>query len=479
MDKIPIKILFVFLLSATAVFLCVSFCSGRLTVDTELPPEACCAEVSAAPEGIIRIEDVRADTENRRYYISLAAVSNGNAEISIKWDKVDSSGFYAAETMLPVKVVLNGVIFDELTYNFSGWNCIPVISILLLFSLSAIFFISYKKDCFENGFFSYRSVRHLGFGLFFLVVGGIRFFSEITSGFGSGGTVFLSLLTVYFSTQQFVVWTMPLILLFSIALIISNFVLIKKEGFSVMNMLGIIIGSMMSAGAVIGTIFYYSRIIFPGYNTVVSVYAGLVTYCECLLAAAVLSGIRAAVYEPRPDKDYVVILGCRIRPDGSLYPLLRGRVDRAIEFVRNQEAKTGKAAVFVPSGGKGIDEKLPEAEAMANYLLSCGVPENRILIENKSTTTRENMLFSKKLIDALGRNCQVAFSTSNYHVFRGGLLAEKLGWKLEGMGSKTKWYYWPNAYMREFLGLIADSWVGQVVTVSIISLVSILLSAVV
>lgn len=467
-------------LAAAAVFLCVTINSGNLTVDIELPPEASGAEVSSAPDGIIRISEVRADVDTRRFYIELSSVSNGNADIIIKWDKVDSSGFYPAEMTLPMRVVWNGIIFDEVTYNFSGWECLSVIHIILLFSLTAIFLISYEKDCQANGLFSYRTVRRLGFGLFFLVLAVIRLFSEINSGFGDeSGTVSLSLLKLFFASQQFIVWTAPLILLFSAAMIISNIVLIRREGFSFMNTLGILIGSMMSAGVITGTELYYSRIVFPGYNAVVSVYTGLGTYCECLLAATVFSGIRAAVHTPNPDKDYVIILGCKIRPDGSLYPLIRGRVDKAIEFVQRQEEETGKAAVFVPSGGKGCDEPLAEAEAMANYLLSRGVPENRILIENKSTTTRENMLFSKALADQISRDCKAAFSTSNYHVFRSGLLAGKLGWKLEGMGSKTKWYYWPNAYMREFLGLIADSWFGQMICSACIALASLLISAVV
>ncbi|MDO5445309.1 MAG: YdcF family protein [Eubacteriales bacterium] len=480
MKNTTIKIIIALFLALAAVLLGVILSSGKLAIDIELPPEASGAEVSAEPDGIIRISEARADTENRRFTIDLTSLSSGDANITVKWDKVDSSGFYQAEMNLPIKVVMDSIIVDKLTYNFSGWEYLSVIHVILLFSLAAIFLISYEKDCNSNGIFSYRSVRRLGFGLFFLVIAVIRFISEISSGFGrESGTVALSLLKVFFASQQFIVWTEPLILLFSAAMMISNIVLIKKEGFSFMNMLGILIGVIMSAGVISGTVLYYSRIVFPGYNAVVSVYTALGTYCECLLAATVISGIRAAVHEPSPDKDYVIILGCRIRPDGSLYPLIRGRVDKAVEFVQKQEAETGKAAVFVPSGGKGSDERLAEAEAMANYLLSRGIPENRILIENRSTTTRENMLFSKALTDRSGNDYKAAFSTSNYHVFRSGLLAEKLGWKLEGMGSKTKWYYWPNAYMREFLGLIADSWVGQMITATGIALVSLLISAVV
>ena len=51
------------------------------------------------------------------------------------------------------------------------------------------------------------------------------------------------------------------------------------------------------------------------------------------------------------------------------------------------------------------------------------------------------------------REANVAFSTTNYHVFRSGIFAGQAGLKAEGMGSKTKWYFWPNAFIREFAGL--------------------------
>jgi uncharacterized SAM-binding protein YcdF (DUF218 family) len=147
-------------------------------------------------------------------------------------------------------------------------------------------------------------------------------------------------------------------------------------------------------------------------------------------------------------------------------------VDRAIEFAQAQEAATGKAAVLVPSGGQGSDEPMSEAEAMADYIRSKGMSDDRILVENRSQTTKENLDFSRSLIREREENPKTAFSTSSYHVCRGGILADEMGWNIDGMGSHTKWYFWPNAFLREFVGLLAESRIQQIIAVAVITLIS-------
>lgn len=97
---------------------------------------------------------------------------------------------------------------------------------------------------------------------------------------------------------------------------------------------------------------------------------------------------------------------------------------------------------------------ISEGEAMRRYLLEQGIPEDRIMPETESTTTLENMGFSKRKI--ADEKAKVAFATTNHHVFRSGILAAQAGLRAEGMGSKTKWYFWPNAFIREFAGSIVN-----------------------
>ena len=91
---------------------------------------------------------------------------------------------------------------------------------------------------------------------------------------------------------------------------------------------------------------------------------------------------------------------------------------------------------------------------MKRYLISKGFSEEQILTEEESKNTRQNMQFSKQKIEKNHPDAKAAFSTTNYHVFRIGMLARSVGFVADGMGSRTKWYFGPNAFVREFVGLM-------------------------
>ena len=93
---------------------------------------------------------------------------------------------------------------------------------------------------------------------------------------------------------------------------------------------------------------------------------------------------------------------------------------------------------------------------MKNYLVSRGVLEDQIIEEDKSRDTEENMRFSKEKIFSRDPGAKVAFFTTNYHVFRAGLKARRVKMRAQGMGAGTRWYFWPNAAVREFVGLLTE-----------------------
>ncbi len=136
--------------------------------------------------------------------------------------------------------------------------------------------------------------------------------------------------------------------------------------------------------------------------------------------------------------------------------MLKGRADKAVEFAKMQKEKTGRDIIFVPSGGQGPDEVMPEAQAIKNYLVSEGIDEEKILVEDKSTDTVENFRNSNEIIlgHAGREDVKIAFSTTNYHIFRSGLIAASLGINAEGTGSRTKAYFWINAFIREFIATL-------------------------
>lgn len=127
------------------------------------------------------------------------------------------------------------------------------------------------------------------------------------------------------------------------------------------------------------------------------------------------------------------------------------------------------------SGGQGADEPVSEAYAMRKYLLSQHIPENMIILEDQSTTTYENMLFSKQLIeeDWLTRfevvhpAPSIIFSTNNYHVLRARLYARRVHLKAEGVGAPTALYFLPTALIREYIALLSHNkiWVMSLIGV--------------
>ena len=136
-----------------------------------------------------------------------------------------------------------------------------------------------------------------------------------------------------------------------------------------------------------------------------------------------------------------------------------GRIEAAVSFYRKQLQETGRAPVLVASGGQGKDEVCSESASIKAQLLREGIPEEHILQEDRSESTYENMKFSKDVISQ--EKAKVAFATTNYHVFRSGLMARRVKMRAVGIGAKTKWYFWPNATVREFVGILTEHRVKQ------------------
>ena len=144
------------------------------------------------------------------------------------------------------------------------------------------------------------------------------------------------------------------------------------------------------------------------------------------------------------------MLGCSILDDGTVTPLLRGRLDAAIAAWE----QGGRRATIITSGGQGHDEVISESRAMANYLLSQGVPESSILLEDKSSTTEENLKFSHAIMDARGGAAHCTIATSSYHCLRAAMFARRLGINASCVGGHTAAFFYPAAFFREYIALI-------------------------
>lgn len=150
--------------------------------------------------------------------------------------------------------------------------------------------------------------------------------------------------------------------------------------------------------------------------------------------------------------DYVVILGAGLWGDTPSLTLAQ-RLDSGLDLIKvlPEEAKV------VVSGGQGPGETITEAEAMKKYLIDRGVAEARIIKEDKSTSTQENLLYTKALIRGMDsrENIRITIVTSNFHMYRSKVLAKKAGFeKVQCWSAPITPYLIPTYYVREYLAVI-------------------------
>lgn len=373
---------------------------------------------------------------------------------------------------------------EFLSENSDLFIFIIIILEALIAAWAIVFYIRNKRKT----LYSFKNASLLGGSIFMvqmLIYSVVMLYAQ-----RSGTNGFMG----FISNVSRVIEFFPIILLpFSVVFFLfmgfSNISLLRHESRSVKNLLGSILGFGI-VGMTIARVFWWDslseRLIHRLYEqgnsllviadvAIPQFLTGLLCYLECLLIGTTVCAIKAARHIPAYDKDYVIILGCAIAKDGQPLPLLRGRIDHALEFAKKQLSATGKKIKFVTSGGKGSDECISESESMQRYLISRGVSESDILMENKSVNTLQNMEFSKKLIEKDGEGENVIFSTTNYHVYRSGMYANEAGLHAEGIGSKTKWYFWSNAFIREFIALLvngAKKHAANIVVLLMLSLMS-------
>ena len=177
--------------------------------------------------------------------------------------------------------------------------------------------------------------------------------------------------------------------------------------------------------------------------------AGAVTFCA--VEGMILSEYGASA---APGADYCIVLGAQWKPSGPS-AVLRKRLDKAVEYLKaNPDTKV------IVSGGKGANEPMAEAEGMYGYLVQAGIEEERILVEDKSRSTYENLVYSGGLLDK--ENDRVVIVTNNFHVFRALGIARKQNYgKVEGLAADSVLGMGPNNLLREFLGVLKDFAVGN------------------
>jgi uncharacterized SAM-binding protein YcdF (DUF218 family) len=174
-------------------------------------------------------------------------------------------------------------------------------------------------------------------------------------------------------------------------------------------------------------------------------------YVSFLVVSYVLYAFLYGLLARTGGADFVVVLGSGLRPDGGVPPLLASRLERARDVWAAVSRRAGEfRPLLIVSGGQGDDEPVPEASAMASYLIARGFPADRLLVEDQSRSTEENLLFSKAIMDELRPGARATVVTSDFHAFRAALLARRLGIRGQVTGARVAGYYRPSAVLREF-----------------------------
>lgn len=184
-----------------------------------------------------------------------------------------------------------------------------------------------------------------------------------------------------------------------------------------------------------------------------------------LIHAVVCTGLAAVVgfctflyaYGNIDNVDYtektVIVLGCGLSGDKVSNTLAR-RLDEAIIY-----HEKNPDAVIIVSGGQGPQEEVSEAFAMKNYLLEKGIPENKIIMEDKSTSTITNLANSHEIMRANNLpDDSVVVVSHSYHIYRAVSYAKAEGLKATHLGADIRLSGVVSSYLREILA-VAKMWV--------------------
>jgi uncharacterized SAM-binding protein YcdF (DUF218 family) len=235
-------------------------------------------------------------------------------------------------------------------------------------------------------------------------------------------------------------------------LVLNGITMARRESIRLGNLLSLLVGTGMFAlaGLMVFAIqrtqhealdvFTVTTVLLSGYVSFL-----LVSYVSYAFVYGRITAVRGA--------DFVVVLGSGLIGGDRVPPLLASRLERGRELHQALAAGREASPLLIVSGGKGADERISEAEAMARYLIERGVPADAVTREDQSRTTEENLTFSKAIMEQHRPRYRCIIVTSNYHVFRAAIIARRLRVNGQVTGARTAGYYWPSATLREFIAV--------------------------
>ncbi|HLR48446.1 MAG TPA: YdcF family protein [Corynebacterium sp.] len=257
----------------------------------------------------------------------------------------------------------------------------------------------------------------------------------------------------------------------TIFLLYSGLTILRKESRSLGNALALLAGiglfflpstvRLLAPSDIVSTDFSY-MLRYGAHLTVMLV----LMYFGFAFAAFIAASLLYRRRRIRTEPEAIIILGSGLI-NGKVPPLLAARLECGFAV----QTKFGGRPMIITSGGQGEDEPRPEGEAMRDYLIENGADASRVVAETESRTTEENLRFSSKMLS--DPSAPIVVATNNYHVFRAALLTRTLELRAHVVGAPTAWYYFPSAFIREFVGVIRDRFRFTVLSICVLIIMAV------
>lgn len=241
-----------------------------------------------------------------------------------------------------------------------------------------------------------------------------------------------------------------------------------SKGKSVLRILLILVGIVLllwylapipvvlNAGNGVGIIFSAFLILFGIFYNVLAVgwkraiLAAMLAVLFIIVIPLTFNMVKYANYKTNEGAETVIVLGCKV--NGSTpSKYLNDRCKKAAEYL-----KKNPEAVAILSGGQGSDEDISRAQCMENVLVKLGIEKSRLYKEDKSTSTSENIAFSKVVIEENGLSKSVLIVTNEFHEYRAKLICDKNGLDFHSSCSQSAFYTLITYHTREMAALLKE-----------------------
>ncbi|MDE7294928.1 MAG: YdcF family protein [Oscillospiraceae bacterium] len=245
------------------------------------------------------------------------------------------------------------------------------------------------------------------------------------------------------------------------ALLAAGFLLFLLSGVFTNFNIGNLAGCVLCGGGLLLTVFHKRawEIVRQMQGNAIgrAVLAGIVTFfIVCIVTGIIISVLMIRAADRNiPDCGTIIVLGCRVKENGPSL-MLQKRIEAAYKYLAENEN-----AVCIASGGQGADEPMTEAAAIKNALVEMGIDPERIIEEDRSENTFQNIRNSLEIMDGRGLPRRAVIVTSEFHQLRAHILASKQGLEAGAISSATNIFLLPSYWIREWFGVVHEIVIGR------------------